>query len=160
MLRQFILLGLLATAPALAAPSPWQPEKVTFCSDGEFDWNSGQSLYDFVLLSRADGSFLISYLGVPHPSFEKRQFDNAWIKLKGQFSAKRLAKGVGQTAEYHLSMALASGRTHTGILQIDAAGNYTYRVTPAWGRETTKAGLCWDSLSEEPDAIKKKSRRR
>ena len=57
---------------ALAQASVFNADKVTFCSDGEFDWNSGQSLYDFVVLSREDGKFLISYLGIPHPNFEKR----------------------------------------------------------------------------------------
>ena len=142
--------------------NPFRAEKVVFCSDGEFDWNSGQSLYDFVILSRQDGRFLISYLGIPHPSFEIREFDNAWIKMKGRFSSERLAIGQQSPAGvYQLNLALENQPARIGTLRINETGNYKFTVEPPLAMEyVTPAGLCWDSLSEEPQEIKDKMRRR
>lgn len=146
---------------AMAQASVFNADKVTFCSDGEFDWVSGQSLYDFVLLSKDDGSFLISYLGIPHPSFEKRKFDNAWMKMKGHFSAKRVTAQNAKPARYELTLDVDGPVAHQGVLNIDEKGNYTYQVTPALPLEyVTSKGLCWDSLSDEPAEIKRKMDRR
>lgn len=141
----------------------FEAEDVVFCSDGEFDWVSGQSLYDFIILSRPDGRFLISYLGIPHPSFEQREFNNAWMKVKGQFSAKRLS-GVGrasQSSTYQMVLNLAGGDRHVGTLKVDKTGKYSFAVDPPLPLDyVTSSGLCWDSLDDEPEAISKKSRRR
>jgi len=152
-------------SPALAQQpniDTFRAEKVVFCSDGEFDWDSGQSLYDFVILLRQDGRILISYLGIPHPNFEQRQFDNAWIKMKGRFSSERVAVGEKSPAGvYRLRIALENKTPHIGTLRINETGNYTFNVEPPLDREyVTPAGLCWDSLSEEPQEIKDKMRRR
>ncbi len=163
--------GLLAAAVFCAASpvaakkpdiSPFRGEKVVFCSDGEFDWHSGQSLYDFVILSRADGRFLISYLGIPHPSFEERVFDNAWIKMKGRFSSERVTTGKQSPAGvYRLNLALENQAPRVGTLSINETGKYNFTVEPPLAMEyVTPAGLCWDSLSEEPQEIKDKMRRR
>ena len=151
----------LSPLPALAQASVFNADKVTFCSDGEFDWVSGQSLYDFVILSRDDGTFLISYLGIPHPSFEKRKFDNAWMKMKGQFSAARLTPQNAKAATYELTLDVDGPVSHKGTLIIDEKGNYNYSVTPPLTLEyVTSKGLCWDSLSDEPAAIRRKMDRR
>ena len=72
---------MLAPVSALArADDPdWRPKNVMYCSDGEFDWDSGQSLYDFVILTRGPGDFIVSYLGIPHPRFEERPFQHLWM---------------------------------------------------------------------------------
>lgn len=148
-------------ASAWAQASVFNADKVVFCSDGEFDWVSGQSLYDFVILSKDDGSFLISYLGIPHPSFEKRPFDNAWMKMKGDFSVKRLTAQNASPAHYQLLLDIDGSALHKGDLKIDESGNYSYRVEPPLALEyVTSKGLCWDSLSDEPDAIRRKMNQR
>lgn len=162
-IKTLLIAGALSLAPvvALGQASVFNADKVTFCSDGEFDWVSGQSLYDFVLLSRDDGTFLISYLGIPHPSFENRKFDNAWMKMKGHFSAKRLTAQNADAPHYELILDVEGPTVHKGDLKIDEKGNYTYRVEPALPLEyVTSTGLCWDSLSDEPDAIRRKMNRR
>lgn len=161
-----LFLGFAAAAmalpsAALAQASVFDADKVMFCSDGEFDWVSGQSLYDFVILTKDDGRFLISYLGIPHPSFEKRKFDNAWMKVKGRFSANRLKPTNNIKAHYQLVLQIEGSAVHKGDLKIDDTGNYSYRVDPPLALEyVTSKGLCWDSLSDEPDAIRRKMNRR
>ncbi len=158
-----LLAGALALAPlsAMSQASVFDADKVVFCSDGEFDWVSGQSLYDFVLLSRDDGTFLISYLGIPHPSFEKRKFDNAWMKMKGYFYAERLTAQDAKPSRYELTLDVEGPIVHKGRLNIDEKGNYTYKVEPPLSLEyVTSKGLCWDSLSDEPAAIKRKMNQR
>ena len=148
---------------ALAQASVFNADKVTFCSDGEFDWNSGQSLYDFVVLSREDGQFLISYLGIPHPNFEKRFFDNAWIKMKGEFYARKEAGDIFESLDtkYVLSLDLEGEPKREGVLTIDETGTYKFDLQPPMAVEyVTSTGLCWDSLSREPDAIRRKSMQR
>lgn len=166
MLNNFFKTFLLLSAAAFAAPHAWaqasvfNANKVTFCSDGEFDWNSGQSLYDFVILSREDGQFLISYLGIPHPSFEKRFFDNAWIKIKGAFYARKEAGDIFDSLEtqYVLSLDLEGQPKREGRLSIDATGQYKFSLQPPLNMEyVTATGLCWDSLSREPAAIRRKT---
>ena len=114
----------LAWAQALAQV-PFNADKVTFCSDGEFDWHSGQSLYDFVILSREDGQFLISYLGIPHPSFEKRFFDNAWIKMKGEFYARKEAGDIFDSLEtqYVLSLDLEGAKARRQVDRLTRPDN-------------------------------------
>jgi len=161
--KALAVIGAFAVTPfaAMAQASVFNADKVTFCSDGEFDWISGQSLYDFVLLSKDDGTFLISYLGIPHPSFEKRKFDNAWMKMKGYFSAKLLTPQNAKAKRYELTLDVEGPVVHKGRLDIDEKGNYTYQVTPKLPLEyVTSTGLCWDSLSDEPDAIRRKMNRR
>ncbi|MGB1107806.1 MAG: hypothetical protein ACPG2A_03990 [Parvibaculales bacterium] len=169
MLSKIFKTFLLLTAAAFAAPHAWaqasvfNADKVTFCSDGEFDWNSGQSLYDFVILSREDGQFLISYLGIPHPGFEKRFFDNAWIKMKGLFYARKEAGDIFDSLEmeYVLSLDLEGQPKREGRLTIDATGQYKFSLQPPLNVEyVTATGLCWDSLSREPDAIRRKANQR
>lgn len=148
---------------AFAQASVFNADKVTFCSDGEFDWNSGQSLYDFVLLSREDGQFLISYLGIPHPNFEKRLFDNAWIKMKGEFYARKEAGDIFESLDtkYVLSLDLDGQPKREGVLTIDETGTYKFDLQPPMAMEyVTSTGLCWDSLSREPDSIRRKSMQR
>ena len=148
---------------AFAQASVFNADKVTFCSDGEFDWNSGQSLYDFVLLSREDGQFLISYLGIPHPNFEKRLFDNAWIKMKGEFYARKAAGDIFESLDtkYVLSLDLDGQPKREGVLTIDETGTYEFDLQPPLAMEyVTSSGLCWDSLSREPDSIRRKSMQR
>ena len=148
---------------AFAQASVFNADKVTFCSDGEFDWNSGQSLYDFVLLSREDGQFLIGYLGIPHPNFEKRLFDNAWIKMKGEFFARKEAGDIFESLDtkYVLSLNLDGQPKREGVLTIDETGAYRFDLQPPMALEyVTSTGLCWDSLSREPDSIRRKSMNR
>ena len=163
--KALVLLAMAAFAApqAMAQASVFNADKVTFCSDGEFDWQSGQSLYDFVILSREDGQFLISYLGIPHPSFEKRFFDNAWIKVKGDFYARKEAGDIFKSleTEYVLSLDLEGDPKREGKLIIDADGTYNFNLSPALDFEyVTATGLCWDSLSREPAAIRRKSMQR
>lgn len=158
-----LLMSVFVAPSAVAQASVFDADKVTFCSDGEFDWNSGQSLYDFVILSQEGGDFLISFLGIPHPSFEKRAFDNAWIKMKGLFSVRKTAGDIFQSLdlEYELSLDVEGQPPRIAKLSVDKTGAYTFNVEPALALEgiTTK-GLCWDSLSREPDAIRRKSMQR
>ncbi|MDA8624409.1 hypothetical protein N9X13_00465 [Alphaproteobacteria bacterium] len=162
-LSVILLLSVFVTPSAFAQASVFNADKVTFCSDGEFDWDSGQSLYDFVILSREDGDFLISFLGIPHPSFEARAFDNAWIKMKGLFSARKTRGDIFQSLDlsYELSIDVEGQSPRIAKLNVDKTGAYTFNVEPALVLEgiTTK-GLCWDSLSREPDAIRRKSMQR
>lgn len=158
-----LLLSFLTPPKALAQASVFNADKVTFCSDGEFDWNSGQSLYDFVILAREDGDFLISFLGIPHPSFEERAFDNAWIKMKGLFSARKRRGDIFQSlaVDYELKLKVENQPARTASLKINKAGAYTFKVEPPLVLEgITTEGLCWDSLSREPDSIRRKSLQR
>jgi hypothetical protein len=158
-----LLLSVFVTPTALAQASVFNADKVTFCSDGEFDWNSGQSLYDFVILSRRDGDFLISFLGIPYPSFEERAFDNAWIKMKGRFSARKASGDIFQNLDldYELSLDVEGQPPRIAKLSVDKTGAYTFNVEPALVLEgITEKGLCWDSLTREPDAIRQKSLKR
>ena len=158
-----LVFSALVAPHALAQASVFDADKVTFCSDGEFDWNSGQSLYDFVILSREDGQFLISYLGIPHPNFEQRFFDNAWMKMKGDFYARKEAGDIFESLEmqYVLSLDLEGQLKREGVLTIDATGQYKFSLQPSLNLEyVTATGLCWDSLSREPDAIRRKSMQR
>jgi len=158
-----LMLSFFVAPSALAQASVFNADKVTFCSDGVFDWNSGQSLYDFVILSREDGDFLISFLGIPHPSFETREFDNAWIKMKGQFSARKTSGDIFQSLDlgYELSIDLEGQPARRAKLKVDKTGAYTFNVEPALVFEgVTTKGLCWDSLSREPDSIRRKSQQR
>ena len=72
---------------ARASDAGWRPSQTMYCSDGEFDWDSGQSLYDFVIQTDAKNDFIVSYLGIPHPSFETRNFFHIWLNMRGQFSS-------------------------------------------------------------------------
>ena len=158
-----LALSVFLAPHAFAQASVFNADKVTFCSDGEFDWNSGQSLYDFVLLSRKDGQFLISYLGIPHPNFEKRLFDNAWIKMKGEFYARKEAGDIFESLDtkYVLSLNLDGQPKREGVLTIDETGTYKFDLQPPMALEyVTSTGLCWDSLSREPDSIRRKSMQR
>ena len=157
----FVAALLMLPSGALAQAKVFDADNVMFCSDGEFDWISGQSLYDFVILTKDDGRFLISYLGIPHPGFETRSFNNAWMKTKGRFSAKREAPEQKGAAHYQLVLDIDGSGVHQGDLKIDEKGNYTYRVTPQLPLEyVTSKGLCWDSLSDEPEEIRRKTSRR
>lgn len=143
-------------AAARADDPNWRPTKIMYCSDGDFDWDSGQSLYDFVILTRAPGDFIISYLGIPHPSFEKRDYQHLWIKMVGQFSS-----AYEQTATeriYTLTIALENQPERIGKLVIGADDYYKFSVTPPLPRPITTAGLCWDSLKPEPRELQNKRR--
>ena len=144
-MRLLIAFMLFLAGPALAAPqTDWRPKHTVFCSDGIFDWDSGQSLYDFVILERSENDFIVSYLGIPHPSFEERQYNHLWLKMSGQFSSSLQRRGKEKT--YRLNIRIDEQPDRVGVLQVDAQGNYQFEVTPPLKRETTKAGLCWDSL--------------
>ena len=68
-------------------------------------------------LSREDGQFLISYLGIPH-LVEKRLFDNAWIKMKGLFYARKEVGDIFDSLEmeYVLSLDLRDNQAREGRL--------------------------------------------
>ena len=161
-MRNFILslLALLfipAAASAQGDDPNWRPNKVMYCSDGEFDWDSGQSLYDFVILTRAPDDFIVSYLGIPHPSFEKRDFKHLWLKMVGKFSSS-YSENTG-VRTYRLELDLENEPLRVGELVIGLDDNYSFSVTPPLSRMTTKAGLCWDSLKPEPRELQNKRRR-
>ena len=86
---------------ARASDVGWRPSQTMYCSDGEFDWDSGQSLYDFVIQTDAKDDFIVSYLGIPHPSFETRDFFHIWLKMRGQFSS---ARARGTRAHLHFAI--------------------------------------------------------
>lgn len=142
----FAALNLVSISMPFAAEQKpvFRPDRVVFCSDGEFDWESGQSLYDFVILERDDNKFIISYLGIPHPSFETRDFFHAWLKIRGQFSASLTQQG--KTKTYRMKMNMEGAPKRVGTLTIGSNDKYRFTVTPPLDREVTKAGLCWDSL--------------
>ena len=98
---------------------------------------------DFVILERAEDDFIISYLGIPHPSFEDRQYDHLWLKISGHFSSSLQKRGAENLSPEHTHQ---DEPARVGVLQVDAKGNYQFNETPPLNRETTKAGLCWDSL--------------
>ena len=140
------------TSTAGAADVGWRPKTTMFCSDGEFDWDSGQSLYDFVIQSRAPDDFIISYLGIPHPSFEERDFFHVWMKMRGTFSASFAQADAVRT--YQLQLNLENQPPRTGTLTIAADDTYTFVLTPPLDRDTTISGLCWASLTmEEEDKL-------
>lgn len=153
-----IAASLLAPIHALArADDPnWRPEKVMYCSDGEFDWDSGQSLYDFVILTRGPDDFIVSYLGIPHPSFEERSFQHLWMKMIGVFSSS-----YAETADsriYTLKLALENEPVRTAKLVIGADDYYKFTMQPPLSRPITQSGLCWDSLRPEPRELQNKRR--
>ena len=135
------------SSPAMADPGDFRPDKIVYCSDGEFDWDSGQSLYDFVILKKDDGRLLISYLSIPHPSYEDRFYNHAWLKMKGEFRAETLSDGKNG---YRLLLNVKDQPLRQGDLVIADDGTYTFAISPSWARETTRAGLCWDSLEPDP----------
>lgn len=134
----------------------WRPNKVMYCSDGEFDWDSGQSLYDFVILTRGPGDFIVSYLGIPHPSFEKRDFQHLWLKMVGKFSSSYAEKGEARI--YTLNLELENEPMRKAELVIGADDYYSFSMTPSLPRPITKTGLCWDSLRPEPRELRNKRR--
>jgi len=138
------------------ADAGWRPTQTMYCSDGEFDWDSGQSLYDFVILTRAPGDFLISYLGIPHPSFERRQYSHLWMKMVGHYSSSLETRGDERI--YRLKLEVDNQPSRIGELTIGAGGKYTFTMTPPWSRPGTRAGHCWDSLKPEPRALQKRRR--
>jgi hypothetical protein len=142
--------------PASQADAGWRPTSTMYCSDGEFDWDSGQSLYDFVILKRAPGDFLISYQGIPHPSFERRQYSHLWIKMVGHFSSSLETRG--EVRIYRLKLELENEPARIGELTIAANDKYTFTMTPPLKKPVTSAGLCWDSLKPEPRALQKRRR--
>lgn len=139
-----------------SADAGWRPTKTMYCSDGEFDWDSGQSLYDFVILTRAPDDFLISYQGIPHPSFERRHYSHLWIKLIGHFSSSFEARGDERV--YRLKLELDKEPVRIGELVIAANDKYTFTMTPPLKKPVTSAGLCWDSLKPEPRGLQKRRR--
>jgi hypothetical protein len=148
MTRFLTLITLMVATPALAIqPSDWRPTHTIFCSDGIFDRDSGQSLYDFVILERGENDFIVSYLGISHPSFEERPYNHLWLKMAGRFSAS--LQRTGKVKTYRLKLQLDNEPARIGELAIQANGKYRFKVTPPLARETTNAGLCWDSLEGE-----------
>jgi hypothetical protein len=148
MLRVITLISLMFSPAAMAAPGEFRPDKIVYCSDGEFDWDSGQSLYDFVILKKDNGDFLISYLSIPHPSYEQRNYDHPWIKIKGKFSVERLNEESRKG--YRLLLDIEGQEPRRGDLVIAADDSYSYTITPPMPFSTTKSGLCWDSLEPDP----------
>ena len=140
---------LIFAQPVKAADSGWRPNQTMYCSDGEFDWDSGQSLYDFVIQTRAPDDFMVSYLGIPHPSFETRDFFHVWMKMRGQFSSAFAQRG--RTRVYALQFNLENEPPRTGTLTIAADDTYKFSMTPPLDRDTTKSGLCWASLPLTPE---------
>lgn len=138
------------------AGAGWRPTQTMYCSDGEFDWDSGQSLYDFVILTRAPGDFLISYLGIPHPSFERRQYSHLWMKMVGHYSSSLETRGEERI--YRLKLEVDNEPSRIGELTIAANDKYTFTMTPPLSRAVTSAGLCWDSLKPEPRGLQKRRR--
>ena len=134
--------------PVQAAGVGWRPNQTMYCSDGEFDWDSGQSLYDFVIQTRAPDDFIVSYLGIPHPSFETRDFFHIWMKMRGQFSSAFAQKE--RTRVYALQFNLENEPPRTGTLTIAADDTYKFSMTPPLDRDTTKSGLCSETKSPLP----------
>ncbi|MDA9230709.1 hypothetical protein OAI46_02555 [Alphaproteobacteria bacterium] len=157
MFRLLFLALLLHSSAAFANPGDFRADNIVYCSDGEFDWDSGQSLYDFVILLQEDGDFLISYLGIPHPNYEIRDFNHFWMKLKGQFSAETIA--TQSQSGYRLRINIEGEEPRQGNLVIAEDGLYTYTMTPALPFPTTTSGLCWDSLAPDPSDDEIKSKR-
>ena len=149
---------LLAPASALAkADDPnWRPKNVMYCSDGEFDWDSGQSLYDFVILTRGPDDFIVSYLGIPHPSFEERPFQHLWMKMVGVFSSSY--QETSDTRTYTLKLALENEPVRKAKLVIGSDDYYKFSMEPPLSHPITTAGLCWDSLRPEPRELQNKRR--
>ena len=142
--------GILALAlPVRAADVGWRPEQTIYCSDGAFDWDSGQSLYDFVIQTSAENDFIVSYLGIPHPSFETRDFFHIWLKIRGQFSSVFAQEARARV--YTLQFNLENEPPRTGTLTIAPDDTYKFSMTPPLNRETTKSGLCWASLPLTPE---------
>ncbi len=76
-----------------------QYDRLFYCADGEFDAESGQSLYDFIVSPEAkdpatgEERFLMSYLGIPFPSWQTRDYFHIFLKVRGSFRAEREAQG-------------------------------------------------------------------
>ena len=136
-------------SPVMANPGDFRADKIVYCSDGEFDWDSGQSLYDFVILKKDNGDFLISYLSIPHPSYENRSYNHAWLKMNGAFCAQKLPDGING---YRLLLNVDGEPDSQGDLVIAQDGTYSFDMQPPLARETTTGGLCWDSLMPDPPA--------
>ena len=124
-------------------------QQTMYCSDGEFDWDSGQSLYDFVIQTSAENDFIVSYLGIPHPSFETRDFFHIWLKMRGQFSSVFAQEPRARV--YTLQFNLENEPPRTGTLTIAPDDTYKFSMTPPLNRDTTKSGLCWASLPLTPE---------
>ena len=134
---------------ARANDAGWRPSQTMYCSDGEFDWDSGQSLYDFVIQTDAKDDFIVSYLGIPHPSFEPRDFFHVWLKMRGQFSSAFAREARARI--YTLQFNLESEPPRSGTLTIAPDNTYRFLMTPPLNRDTTKTGLCWASLPLTPE---------
>ena len=134
---------------ARAAEANWRPTQTMYCSDGEFDWDSGQSLYDFVIQTNAEDDFIVSYLGIPHPSFETRDFFHIWLKMRGQFASVFTQEARARV--YTLQFNLENEPPRSGTLTIAPDDTYKFSMTPPLDRETTKSGLCWASLPLTPE---------
>jgi len=134
---------------ARASDASWRPSQTMYCSDGEFDWDSGQSLYDFVIQTDAKDDFIISYLGIPHPSFETRDFFHIWLKMRGQFSSTFAQEA--RVRIYTLQFNLENEPPRSGTLTIAPDDTYKFSITPPLNRDTTKSGLCWASLPLTPE---------
>ena len=150
------LLFVPASVNAKADDPNWRPKNVMYCSDGEFDWDSGQSLYDFVILTRGPDDFIVSYLGIPHPSFEERPFKHLWMKMIGVFSSSY--QETADTRTYTLKLALENEPVREAKLVIGSDDYYKFTMEPSLSRPITKSGLCWDSLKPEPRELQNKRR--
>jgi hypothetical protein len=85
------------------------------------------------------------------------------MKMKGDFYARKEAGDIFESLEmqYVLSLDLEGQLKREGVLTIDATGQYKFSLQPSLNLEyVTATGLCWDSLSREPDAIRRKSMQR
>ena len=109
---------------ARAGDAGWRPSQTMYCSDGEFDWDSGQSLYDFVIQTDANDDFIVSYLGIPHPSFETRDFFHIWLKMRGQFSSAFAQEA--RVRIYTLQFNLENEPPRSGTLTIASDDTYKF----------------------------------
>ncbi len=142
-----ILASTVLMTTAYAGSAGWRPTHITYCSDGAFDWDSGQSLYDFVILKRAPNDFIVSYLGISHPSFEQRRHENPWLKLSGVFSSSLAIENNRRIYTLHLNLDNEPKRI--ARLEIRGDNVYQFRIEPPLKRATTHTGLCWESLKDD-----------
>ena len=83
--------------------------------------------------------------------------------MKGEFYARQEAGNIFESLDtkYVLSLDLEGQPKREGVLTIDESGTYTFDLQPKIAMEyVTSTGLCWDSLSREPDSIRRKSMQR
>jgi hypothetical protein len=83
--------------------------------------------------------------------------------MKGLFSARKRRGDIFQSlaVDYELKLKVENQPARTASLKINKAGAYTFKVEPPLVLEgITTEGLCWDSLSREPDSIRRKSLQR